>query len=329
MLAFDKVIMYCRPADEDGVRHTFPVDANTKQDSARLWASKTTSWHGSPKVDPYIVELDNKGFDSVTIVDLDYRGNGGRAYQVVMKHGKDKFQFDLREATLVDVIENAGIQAGGKLNGTFCFVKDGAQTNIVREGSAAHKKAVSEQEKRQNNKVIKKSDLIVGHQYENVLKETAVFLGNFYVPVFKKDSFEEYTVKPVMLFVREGSQTLQPWIDEGPGTYEAHKSTYEWVSLGSLHFKGSHSYRIDKGKKVDVPSAEIIAERVREQAASYYKKKVAGGKKSYHCWFYEYAIMPIVTDAVATTKKDVKVNKHLLKDMANIYYAHNRNKQPR
>ena len=76
-------------------------------------------------------------FTDVKIVTMDFRGNGGRAYKVVIN---GKYYCDFREDILLDCILNEGIGKGGVLKGSFSWMKYGQHTKLVRVGSKLHKR---------------------------------------------------------------------------------------------------------------------------------------------------------------------------------------------
>lgn len=120
-------------------------------------------------------------FKDVTIQSLSYRGHGGRAYKVVIKHDDKQFLVDFREDGIMDVIKNTGIEAGGHLNGEFTFIKDGSQTKLVRIGSEMHEKFVDTR-KVQNTKPLKFSELKPMHFYKKKNGEECLYLGEIYTP---------------------------------------------------------------------------------------------------------------------------------------------------
>lgn len=85
------------------------------------------------------VDRPNDPIKSVKIMDLEIRGQGGRAYKVLID---EKYYVDLREDVLLDVIFECGIEKGGKLKGEFIFAVVGSQMKLVRVGSLLHDKLI-------------------------------------------------------------------------------------------------------------------------------------------------------------------------------------------
>jgi len=259
MLAPEKMTFYCRPKNDQGIYHAFPVDSKGSHEVAKSWATNGgKSWGGSGWVyktkdgsDVISFEFDNKGFDHVTITELDYRGNGGRAYQAILEHEGNKFKIDLREKTLMDVILLKGIQAGGKLNGTFCFVKEAAQTNIILEGTKEHEAAVAEREKRETyTKKISNKDLKPGYAYETVSGKSAIFLGFVYTQTLNKYNYDLAKPHKAMLFAN-CSEEIKSFLTTGK---REKYGLYTWT----FSVVKSHSYKIEKDKVLDVPLSDAL-----------------------------------------------------------------------
>ncbi|QIW88757.1 hypothetical protein P59_160 [Bacillus phage P59] len=296
MIAPAKITFYCRPKDSDGIRHTFPVDSTAKHDTAKDWASRKDGYWSSGRVEPEVFEFDNEGFDHVTIVDLTVRSEGGRAYQVIIEKNGNKYKMDLRERTLMDVIELKGIQAGGRLNGTFCFIKEGSQTNVILEGTEAHKAAVAERKKRESlpDKPISRKDLKVGHVYKTATGQAEIFLGFVYACSIS-DHYEISKPYKAMLFSDfriENLKFLKKGVKE------------EGAYLSNWHFKvtKSHSHR-EEGEKVLDLDQETIVERLKRLGHEEYMEAVKDGKR-YSSYFSEYT-KPYILSKMELNKKDV------------------------
>ena len=259
MLAPEKMTFYCRPKNDQGIYHAFPVDSKGSHEVAKSWATNGgKSWGGSGWVyktkdgsDVISFEFENKGFDHVTITELDYRGNGGRAYQAILEHEGNKFRIDLREKTLMDVILLKGVEAGGKLNGTFCFVKEAAQTNIILEGTKEHAAAVAEREKRETfTKKISNKDLKPGYAYETVSGKSSIFLGFVYTQPLDQYRYDLSTPRKHMLFANCSSE-IRSFLTTGEAP---EYGIYQWT----FSVVKSHSYKIEKDKVLDVPLSDAL-----------------------------------------------------------------------
>lgn len=80
-------------------------------------------------------EVFNTPLKSIRICELEFRGNGGRAYKVIA----DDFYVDLREDVLMDSMLNVGIKAGGIIEGDFVWAKVGSQMKLIRKDSEVYK----------------------------------------------------------------------------------------------------------------------------------------------------------------------------------------------
>lgn len=175
------------------VYEAFPVDSEREDKSTpKSWATKTFPYYSGGErkerkkpIPPVVFKYDNK-FDDIRIVEIDHRGNGGRAYKVIINapDGK-KFYVDLREKTLLDTMLHAGIRPEGYLNGEFAFVRDKSQTNIVRCDSKEYQEAIKLSEMKNNQKPIPTKSLNPMTLYQSGVgdKEYVLYVGECYVPV--------------------------------------------------------------------------------------------------------------------------------------------------
>ena len=150
-----------------------------------------------------IITVDNEPIRNIKVLSLEGRGNGGRAYKVVID---DKYYVDMREDVLVDVMLQVGIKPGGLLNGVFIWAKLGNQLRVVRVGSELHK-LLDESDKKKDLPKIKKTDLEIGGVYQNRKGDKGIFLGYVNTIIFKCDdtnidhfTFLHSKIKKAMLF---------------------------------------------------------------------------------------------------------------------------------
>jgi hypothetical protein len=295
MIAPAKITFYCRPKDSDGIRHTFPVDSTAKHDTAKSWASQRNNYSSRGMVEPDIFEFDNEGFDHVTIVSLDIRGEGGRAYQVVVEKDGNKFKMDLRERTLMDVIETKGIVAGGRLNGKFCFVKDGSQTTLILEGTKAHKAAIEDRKRREElpDKPISRKDLKFGHVYRTTTGQAEIFLGFVYACSISDDYEISKPFKAMLFsdFRKENLHFLKNGVKE------------EKAYLRNGHFKiaKSHNHR-EEGEKVLDLDQETIVERLKGLGHTEYTEVIKTNRSRHY--FSEYT-RPYILSKMEIDKKNL------------------------
>lgn len=195
---FETVVFYSQEQSADGTYRSYPVASTSVQENAKNWAGE----------DGLREEFSNARFDHVVLTDLEMRGDGGRAYKVLLTHEGKSYEFDFREDVLMDVIRAGGIEGGGRLNGEFEFVRNGSTVRLELVGSAEHTKAKEEYakslkpKKREKRATIKKSELIVGRVYQ---KDTAyrtyeyLYVGERYVEGYTDR--EKKKPNKVMVFV--------------------------------------------------------------------------------------------------------------------------------
>jgi len=248
------------------VAATWPVETGKDLDKAIQWA-------GGEKVAKQVV-VDNDPIDNIKVIGLDIRGNGGRAYKVVVD---DLYYVDMREDVILDVMFETGIQPGGKLNGTFIWVKYGAQLKLVRVGSELHKEFVIENERYESFVEIKPKDVEVGGLYEMKSGKIYLYLGKMnyysyyqntkYGGYFSKD---EYTNKHI---VKEKSHVFLEMVSyEKPEKIKTIKAFLDRKRDNMryyLDFKTSIPKFVKKIKQVEENvDIETVATTIREIAIS-------------------------------------------------------------
>lgn len=321
MIAPEKITFYCRKKDEDGIYHAFPIDISAKHDTAKSWATVTDREYDEAQRkiiytethDPIVFEFENKSFDNIAIVDLYYRGNGGRAYQIILETEGNKFRMDLRERTLMNVIEYKGINAGGRLNGTFCFVKESAQTNIILEGTDEHKSAIEEREKRNKfTKNIRRNDLKVGYMYKTLNDSGAIYLGSVYCCDI--DEEEGLVSKPykAMLFAEDYDRVVE-YLKTG----KVNAEDVKYGNLRSWHFKisKSHSFKIEGEQVLSKVNFDDTVSNLNELGQKEFDVSFSEGRKS---WFEDYS-RPYKLANMKIDKKDLCFDEKLTLEMARKY----------
>ncbi len=184
----DKIAYVSRPASKDTdlvgdpitITDTFPYnpDSKTAPNTALQWARRVAP--GSTKHEPEVVLLNNEPFD-ITIVDLDLRGRGGRAYKVV---DNEMRRFDLREDQLIEIFRLVGVLPNGIVPGKFVWGLLGNQVHLVLVGGDLHKDMI---EGAQAKKAFEaaadaglhptEATLQAGHIYQKKDKTLHLFLG--------------------------------------------------------------------------------------------------------------------------------------------------------
>lgn len=200
---------YTQTGDTVTVYPTYPVGSDLEKDleKAKQWAEgKRTQWDLKQKkhvisTDSVSVEtFDNGEIKDVKVLSMEHRGNGGRAYKILVD---GKYYVDLREDVLLDIMLKTGISPGGILGGTFTWAKLGNQLRIVRIGSELHS-LIEDSNKKKSYPKIGKKDLKVGGIYQSRKGERGVFLGyvNSMSYLDKNDgfTFARVPIKKQMLF---------------------------------------------------------------------------------------------------------------------------------
>lgn len=167
------------------VQWAFISDENSKSSlkTATEWASRS---FGHANSDSEMISTENPPRSGYRIFDLEFRGEGGRAYKVITPDG---YYVDMREDVLMDVILNAGITKGGEMLCEFVWGRIGNQTRIVRVGSKMHE-GMTGASNRSKMKKISSKDLEVGGVYRTASGKIGMFLGR--VDSVKKNQFLFY-----------------------------------------------------------------------------------------------------------------------------------------
>lgn len=158
----DDILLY-----KTKVTPTFPIETGKSLDKAMSWTGLKN---------PKVIETENKPIKNIVIVGLEERGNGGRAYKVVID---DNYYVDMREDVILDTIFNCGIEKGGKLKGEYVWVKYGSNMKLIRTNSDSYKQF------EQGSEIhalppLNKKDIIVGGIYSMKNGTTSLYLGEFY-----------------------------------------------------------------------------------------------------------------------------------------------------
>jgi len=185
--------------EEITVRSTFPYNAESKTapDTAMRWAAerrwnyKTNSYDDDGFV-PQAVEWTKEPFE-VTIIDLQVRSEGGRAYKVVDNESR---LFDLREDQLLEALRMGGVQPGGKINGKFVWGVQGSQVRMVYVDGEMHKGMLEKLETNKEKDLIRANGgaptpgtLKVGRVYKKRDESLHLFVGRVSTATSKKKLF--------------------------------------------------------------------------------------------------------------------------------------------
>ena len=190
-----------------------------------------------------IIEVDNLPFSNLRIINLEIRGQGGRAYKVCADLGGEaNVYFDLREDILLDCIFEQGIQTGGVIKGPFVFARIGSQMKPIRVGSLLYKKL---QEVAKKDKQ-KPCDLEIGGVYEDKKGGRFIYLGEF----FTKSSKEAK------------SETVLVFHNSWRVKYEDQEANLGWF------------YRRNKAHPSDSPDGKLVAHNFHIVKKHSFKTKV-------------------------------------------------------
>lgn len=188
------------------VSPTFPYNtaSKTAPATAERWAEYGMSWedrHAGKKAVTTLVTRANHPFQ-VSIVDLDVRSEGGRAYKVVDDENR---LFDLREDQLLEALRHVGIQPGGKIPGNFVWGLLGSQLRMIFVGGDFHDKMTDQlnemhafQKAKADGKIPTEASLEAGHIYRKRDQSLHLFMGRIKHPELPKKlfAFLELPVKP-------------------------------------------------------------------------------------------------------------------------------------
>jgi len=156
------------------VKKAFATDFDKPKthETAERWA-KSRRYVDKTKRGFEVVDKDNKPFEGLKIYNIEVRSEGGRAYKVQTTEG---WCFDCREDCILDTIMEDGIDAGGRMNGKYVWVKDSSQMKITRVGSELYQEAQKDMAKIKKGK-IKNKDLEYGGVYKNRSGVSSLYLG--------------------------------------------------------------------------------------------------------------------------------------------------------
>lgn len=168
---------------EHKVSPTFPIPAGNEKrlETAKAWAKNYRGPYGpSPGVNNEVAKLVtryNTPF-RIQLCDLDFRGQGGRAYKVIDENG---FYFDLREDVLFEALLEVGCQPEGHLNGEYLWCMNNTQMKLIRANSKLHQ-VMFRAGQRRNAEPIKNSELQIGFIYQAKDAGKQIFMGFVQVP---------------------------------------------------------------------------------------------------------------------------------------------------
>lgn len=269
------------------VRPTFPYnpESKTAPATAQRWAR---GWHRyDEKVEDREPELfKNIEFD-VTIMNIEKRSEGGRAYKV---YDEDMRMFDLREDQVTEAIRHCGIAAGGRVCGKFTWGILNGSLKMVLVGGTSHAamlKNMEEMQKREEavktGTALSPDKLQFGHIYKKKDETIHLFLGKVKLAGAKSSSYAtlELPQKPTFYrdeeisscgaeFIKENNESKRiaqawpnmtweertqfAWIDSMKRTYEEYKD-----SVPEGYYNCYPGIRLTSSPKFESEEGEAIA----------------------------------------------------------------------
>lgn len=159
-------------------------------------------WGGSDSIK--LESLENK-FEDIKIIGLSVRGNGGRAYRVVIKVNHYNVLVDLREDILLKIIDEVGILPKGIVKGQFSFYANSSQVQLgfvnTEEDLEQYKSDVELIDNLQNKQLkntIKLKDLKIGYSYQ-IVPKSKIETKRFYMYFGEYLDSEDNKIKPLIL----------------------------------------------------------------------------------------------------------------------------------
>ena len=149
------------------------AESKTSLVTAKLWAAGRVGYFNLTGLDtvaePVIVEIKNDPIDMIRLVDMDERGQGGRAWKVVTQQG---WLVDLREDVFLDLLFNKKRitpDHNGELwiRGPFQWIVNGSQMRLALVDSDLYREIAKSDVKRRLPKKgkIPTKDLVIGQTY--------------------------------------------------------------------------------------------------------------------------------------------------------------------
>jgi hypothetical protein len=197
------------------VSPTFVSTTDKTLITARKWIGHKRIREYNPETREYyhdhspVLELtvDNKPIDNIRIIGLERRGNGGRAYKILID---DLYLVDLREDVLMDTMNQHGIDPGRKLKGRYIWAKIGSQTKLIMVEGEVEKELQKTTEIKEKQQEIESKDLVVGGIYK-MKSKAMIFFG--YDIVSKQNAFVEiygFITKRAKTYEQAALEMLEP-----------------------------------------------------------------------------------------------------------------------
>jgi len=171
----EKIIIVYRIEENNKYKEAFvvPEDNMKVLDTVIKWASSSYYNSTTNKTENYKfgqITIENKPCN-VKIIDIDYRGNGGRAWKVIFN---DKFKVDLRENVLLELITNKNIN-NGETENKLIWVRIGGNSKLIVYDSIKYKEILKTNLEKNKLKYLNNIDEL--QYYENRFGKEFLYLG--------------------------------------------------------------------------------------------------------------------------------------------------------
>jgi len=248
----ERLIIFCqRPYEREAVdgetymvTPAYPVDEKADKkviENARKWSNERTFRNGSYLNIPGKEEIvENKEFTNIRIIELDIRGQGGRAFKILLNN---KYYFDMRENDLLEIIGKHGIKAGGLLVGKYRLIKNGSQLRIVNIESKLYNEILKSNEENKL-KPISLKNLVPGEIYKERNGVKSIYLGR--VTELKIDIKYKYDYHKREYILKKINVTKNKtlWLDiyTSELSKKGLKECFKDINNEKLKFRTSHKF---------------------------------------------------------------------------------------
>jgi hypothetical protein len=198
----------------------FPVEAGNGET-----LSRALSWARGDESDAPTTTVPNDPIPEITIVNLEIRDEGGRAYKVALPAIEGRSPYvDLREDVMLDTMLTNGVGVGGVLGGPFIWARVGSQMKLIRVGSVLHRHVVAA-DIRNRQKAVAAQDLERGGVYSNKKGALFVYLGQC-------DTDE-------LIYTEYVKNRFTPHTANFKVSPKAHRNVQAWMELMRYEFDAS------------------------------------------------------------------------------------------
>lgn len=191
------------------LEHSFVCPYDSPKETAWKWATQSVYDYATKvtttinKEDVQVLEIENEEVETVQLIRLDERGEGGRAWKVLWK----EYIVDLREEPFCDAIFKNGVETnefGTFLKGPFVWAVEGSQNKLTVVGSSLYK-SIKEYEEEQLKKSGKtKEEASLARFKKNNLKIYQDLAWTFFEEKLTENkSGVGYTIAPELLLKAE------------------------------------------------------------------------------------------------------------------------------